>query len=705
MSTPSRHPYFPFIDGLRAIAVASVVLYHLKAAWLPGGFAGVDIFFVISGFVVSASVGLRSLASLPSFELYFLARRLQRIAPALITCLLVTAAVSALIIPDAWLSENNQRTGLYAFFGLSNLVLAHNPNAYFSPISEYNPYTQTWSLGVEEQFYLIFPVLFWAWLREGAWRYGVAAVFGALGVASLVYALRARAIDPSMAFYLLPSRFWELAAGALLYQGMALSGRRFDVPTTLPRRWWTLPGASLGLLVIAYGLWTGNPQTFPAPGALLPVLGTVFTLGFLHGAPANFSLVRALTVAPVRWLGRISYSLYLWHWPVFVLFRWSCGLDTPVEQLAATAIALALAYVSWRFVENPVRRAAWVRAVPRLAVVAGGACILLAGAAVQRYVNNHQEKISLSQVARRASDWYPTREFASSSPEGCTVTQTAAQVGEGVRITYRRTGCSAPVTAPDVAAIGDSHAIAFGSVFSAYVAQTGATVNLYNNAGCPFLSLQPWREQSAPCPASAKAAQDDILGRLKPGDVVFLPSLRMPRVVDQWARSSDEIVRNQVFGKDAVEGRESSLVAGTAILQSFRSRGANTVIEAPNLILNSPPFRCADPWTRDNPICAGGSTVDRTAFMRLRQPALDAVTRLAGSVPGSGVFDAFPVLCPTGPMCDTYRNHRPLFFDGDHVSAYGNSLLLPAFESLMREVSSLRANYARKAVSANVASG
>jgi peptidoglycan/LPS O-acetylase OafA/YrhL len=691
MTASTRHAYFPFIDGLRAIAVVSVVLYHLKATWLPGGFAGVDIFFVISGFVVSASVGLRPAESMPSFELYFLARRLQRIAPALIACLLLTAAVSALIIPDAWLSENNQQTGLYAFFGFSNFILSHNPNAYFSPISEYNPYTHTWSLGVEEQFYLLFPLLFWAWLRGGRWRYGVVATFGLLGVASLGYALRERGIDASAAFYLLPSRFWELAAGALLYQGMALSGRRFDVSTTVTARWWTMPGASLGFVAMAYGLWTGDPQMFPAPGALLPVVGTVAVLGLLHGASAKALLVRALTLAPIQWLGRISYSLYLWHWPVFVFFRWTCGLDTPLAQFAATFIAIVLAHASWRFIENPLRRAAWIRTAPRLAIVVGGGFVLMAGAGVQRFVNHHQQRISLSQVGRHADDWYPTQELPAHSSDGCRVTQTAAQVGDGVRITYQRTGCAALATAPDVAAIGDSHALAFASMFSAYALQTGATVNLYNNAGCPFLSLQPWREQAAPCPASAKAAQNDILARLKPGDVVFLPSLRMPRVVDQWARSPDAIVQNQVFGKDAVEGRESAVAAGTAILASFHSRGANTVIEAPNLILNSPAFRCADVWTRSNPICVGGSTVDRAAFVRLRQPAFDAVSRLAAGVPGSRVFDAFPILCPTGPACDTYRDRRPLFFDGDHVSAYGNSLLLPFFEDLMRETGSPRA--------------
>ena len=137
------HAYFPFIDGLRAIAVLSVVLYHLDNAWLPGGFAGVDIFFVISGFVVTASVANRQREGLPAFAGYFLARRLQRIAPALIVFLLVTAFVDAVLVPHAWLSHRNQVTGRFAFFGFSNVVMARASNDYFSPIAELNPYTHT----------------------------------------------------------------------------------------------------------------------------------------------------------------------------------------------------------------------------------------------------------------------------------------------------------------------------------------------------------------------------------------------------------------------------------------------------------------------------------------------------------------------------------------------------------------------------------
>ncbi|MCW5569427.1 MAG: acyltransferase, partial [Dokdonella sp.] len=139
------HPYFAYIDGLRAIAVLGVIAYHLDSGWLPGGFAGVDVFFVISGFVVSASVARWNGSGLGGFLAYFYARRIRRIVPALVFCLLSTSLACTLFIPFAWLSSAIETTGRYAFFGLSNLYLASHNESYFSPTAEFNPYTHTWS--------------------------------------------------------------------------------------------------------------------------------------------------------------------------------------------------------------------------------------------------------------------------------------------------------------------------------------------------------------------------------------------------------------------------------------------------------------------------------------------------------------------------------------------------------------------------------
>jgi len=683
--THQRHAYLPYVDGLRAIAVIAVVVYHLNPAWLPGGFAGVDIFFVISGFVVAASVGERERTSFPSFLTYFISRRVVRIAPALIVCLVLTGLVAAVFIPDAWLSESNQRTGKYAFFGFGNLMLARFGNDYFSPISEYNPYTHTWSLGVEEQFYLLFPVMFWLWSFRGRWRVVVAGLFAAGGLWSFLHAMDTGPVDHAAAFYLLASRFWELAVGVLLYLGMSMAGRRFDtVDSATPR--WLLPLAVLASLCLFASLATSHPNTFPAPGAALPVLAAAALLGLLHGRPMNFPIVRALTWHPMLRIGRLSYSLYLWHWPVFVLFRWTVGTGSLATRVLALAIAVILAVLSWRYVETPVRRASRLKAMPRIAVVACGVVALYAGMWISGWVDRRQPVISVSSVARHADDWYPSRKATVTSVAGCSVTPVREPVGDGFRVVFERKACSAAVTAPEVFVIGDSHAMAYGTMFSEYVLATGAKVILYNNGGCPFLSLQPWREHGAHCLKAQEQALEHMLPRLRAGDVVFMPSLRVPRFVDQWDRLPQDGIRELVFGDASAKEREVAVREGAGILQRIHATGARAMIEAPDLVMKAPLFRCADVWTLSNPVCADGTAVNRAEFEHLRAPMLGSIQSLAGQVPGSHVWDPFPVLCPEGTECNGFLDGKPLFFDGDHLSGFANRLLLPSFTQAVRQL-------------------
>ena len=159
--------YFPHVDGLRALAVLAVIAYHLHPSLLPGGFAGVDLFFVISGFVVTASLAGHRGESLVSFLGRFYARRLARIAPALLAMLMPTTVAYVFLVPRAWLSGITESVGKAAFWGFSNWTLGAQSETYFAPRAEFNPYLHTWSLGVEEQFYLIAPLLLFGW---GRWR-------------------------------------------------------------------------------------------------------------------------------------------------------------------------------------------------------------------------------------------------------------------------------------------------------------------------------------------------------------------------------------------------------------------------------------------------------------------------------------------------------------------------------------------------------
>lgn len=687
-TTPSRPDYLPYIDGLRAVAVLSVVTYHLNAAWLPGGFAGVDIFFVISGFVVSASVDrLDRIGALASL-LRFYARRLRRIGPALVVCLLITCVASGMFIPPAWLSDASLETGRMAFFGLSNWVLVGTGNDYFSPKVEFNPFTHTWSLGVEEQFYFVFPLLFLAWMRGGRSRFFSLALFAAALVASLGYSLwlskaGGREVE---AFYLTTSRFWQLAAGVLLYQGMALLGklRAADAGdhtvSTLQHF-----GIALSAAAVIGGIFLARPGHSPWPDGLWPVLGTLGLLGWVHGAQTGW-MGRMLSWPPVVAIGKVSYSLYLWHWPVFVLFRWTVGLESMVTRIAAMAVALVLAIASYRLVERPLRHATPLVRMPDWRFVAAAVLVVFMSGTVYRHVARHNADYSLSVVTRNLGDWYPSGERLDREYSGCRLQLRNEPVQANVAWVYERRGCNKPAAdSRRVFVAGDSHAAGYSELLQRFVYESGRPVTLYAVGGCPMVSLLPGREGSPECRAYADATLADVMAKARSGDVLFLPSLRLPRLSEQWKLFDERQATAQVFSQAGQQARNAGIAAGIARLKPLAERGVHIVLEAPKPMLRSPPYRCSDWFNRNNPICARGLEVERRFLEAYRAPSLSGLRQVAGQLPGASVWDPFPALCP-GTVCAAMDQGRPLFFDGDHLSGHGNRKLLPSFMGHVAEL-------------------
>lgn len=673
--------YIPHIDGLRAVAVLSVIVYHLQKTWLPGGFAGVDVFFVISGFVVSASVSHWS-GGFGGFLAYFYARRLQRIAPALIACLLVTGFLCVLFVPTAWLSTAVETTGLRAFFGISNLFLASHNENYFSTISEYNPYTHTWSLGVEEQFYLLFPLLFFAWTRAGRWRAACTGVFALAALASVLHARHLATADPAAGFYLTTTRFWELAAGVLLFQCLHRTPSTAPV-STLVRHATTL-GAWLSLGLLIAGLVVSKPATFPFPGALLPVAATLGLLGCLHVAGGSSPLRRLLASAPMVYIGKRSYSLYLWHWPIFVLLRWTLGLETPNQLMAAIVATFVAAEVSYRVIERPFRYAAWLRRWPRPGIIAAGLTMIVSAWWLSDRVTSLRPQLSLSTVSRHAEDWYTGYTWAVPELPGCVLDlKDDNNRPAPVWILTRRDCPDQPVSGRTVFAIGDSHAISYSAMLSEYVLRTGSTVLLYPNVGCTFASLQPHREAGA-CPAQGKTAVEDILARAKPGDVLFLAALRITRLSTPLGLQNEQEAWQTMLGADYLQRRRDAEQDLVALLEPVIARGVQVVLEAPKPLLRVSPFRCADFFNAGNPVCRPGMAEPRERLERYRQPVLDSYARITARLPSVIVWDPFPLLCEA-TMCPALRDGRPLFFDGDHPSAYANHMLYPSFEERIRQ--------------------
>ncbi len=316
------------IDGLRAIAVLSVVLFHLDFALFEGGFVGVDVFFVISGYLITSII--KHKYENQDFKLAdFYARRIRRLVPPLIATIAATLFGAALIMTP-YDMVGFSRSAVAALFSLSNIVF-YLESGYWDTASELKPLLHTWSLGVEEQFYLFWPALIIGLLSIRR-IVGLGTSLAVISIFGAVFCIWFTGVDQSAAFYLLPFRVFQFAVGALLIPlTSSLQNRSANLPDLAPNlAFWA------GLFCILVSVTTlGGETVFPGYAVLLPTIGAALVLlsgalpGQLH-APARALMQNPLSI----WLGRVSYSMYLVHWPLIVLFRYQYGLElTRVDQL------------------------------------------------------------------------------------------------------------------------------------------------------------------------------------------------------------------------------------------------------------------------------------------------------------------------------------------------------------------------------------
>ena len=358
--------YRPDIDGIRCIAVLSVLSFHLGITYTPGGFVGVDVFFVISGFLIGSSV-YNNIRNDRFSIIDFYERRFRRIFPALFFVLIcVTAVAFWLSFPDDYIRY--AKSLFSAALSWSN-VYFWATSGYFSPQADSQPLLHTWSLGVEEQFYIIFPLLtYLLWSKASkAFVY----LFAALAAVSFAVAAWGAFRFPTATFYWLPMRAWELLLGFAVVLVPLPWLRRSRVRQI---------AALLGLVLIFASIFFLQARwPFPGVAALPSCFGTALLIA--AGGAGENSVSKALSLRPMVGVGLISYSLYLWHWPLIVFARH--GLDVQINsawvRLCITALALGLATLSWRYVERPFRDR---HRVSRRAVFTASATAVLASSAV-----------------------------------------------------------------------------------------------------------------------------------------------------------------------------------------------------------------------------------------------------------------------------------------------------------------------------------
>lgn len=665
------HAYLPAIDAFRALAVVAVMVFHLKAESLPGGFAGVDVFFVISGYVVAASMSRDGERPFGDFIASFYARRFRRIAPAMLVCLLATVLASAVFIPDSWLSNALQETGLAAFYGFSNFALVATNDGYFAPRTEFNPFTHTWSLAVEEQFYLIFPLLYYFCIRRSG-EFSVYLPYSLLALlcaASFVWCVWASSKSPSSAYYMLPSRFWELGIGAGTYL-LGDERRR-----TLARKFGPDRLLALGLAITASALVLASKEAFPFPWALPATVGTVLMLISTTDGSYRSWWGIVISSSAIVWVGLLSYSLYLWHWPVYTLMRWTIGLESVPMYALAIGVTVMLAWLSYRLIEIPPQKSKMLRQSPALGVIAIGLIALLSGWALASTIFARPWFFKQTVVERDRLDWYSIgrtagKEFTAGFAAGCT---TALDHKSTDVYVIKPIGCELAKwkTPQRVFVLGDSHARRLTRLLDEVVRLTGLEIWTFAKGGCALAPVVwPSSAQSPECRTFLEATTQFLMKEGRAGDVVVLESLRVDRLANAWGQVRSVYV--------PIESSKIAEQEATELANRLHRAGLTVVFVLPKPVFAAPAYRCADWFNRGNPVCAPGFELPKQQVLEHRRQAVEAINRVVSSIPGSFVWDPLPILCPLD-TCRAFDGSRPIYFDADHLSGYGNQILVQDF--------------------------
>jgi peptidoglycan/LPS O-acetylase OafA/YrhL len=685
--------YRPEIDGLRGLAVLVVLLNHLNPSLLPGGYLGVDLFFVISGYVVTASLVGHPARGIRQFLLDFYTRRFRRLYPALITCVLVTAVLfSALVHPGEGVFAPILRTGITALFGVSNVYLLRQGGGYFQSDVRFNPFVHTWSLGVEEQFYLVWPfvLVLCGFARRSCPpdRRRLAWISIGLSISSLaVLALLQARGQGEAAFYLMPARFWELAAGTLawLLRPLPQPGSGLD-PGSGPGLWGracrrlSLPALALLIAVMV------TPPELRLPATAACVAASVI---LLIGLEARRGPGGWLSHSLCLWLGVRSYSLYLWHWPVIVLARWSLGLNR-VTVLPTLLVILALTLLSYRL-ESHFRHPAARADGPRLRALFGYPLLsLIACLGIGLLQGPARGALFLGDRSRAGLDFanghaIPGTAFSTAN---CFQEPTAPVA---VSAPDRRCLAQPHAAQPTLYFEGDSHTEMLMPLGAALLSQGHRNVSVQSRGSCPFPWFSPWANGAdriaarQGCARHSRRREQWLLQHVRPGDVVVV-SVKLPAYT-----ISDGGARQRA-------AQAASAQALRSLARGLQARGAEEIVFGPLPFFPQrpksqvPASLCLVEWYRPasalDPACRP-QRVNRESLVRSHALLNRTLTALEAELPNLHVFRTFPIVCPPeARQCSTHQGARMVMVDSNHLSAEGVRLLEQPF---LRLLSGLRA--------------
>jgi len=500
-SREGKSKYRPEIDGLRAFAVVAVIVNHFNKDLLPSGYLGVDIFFVISGYVITSSLSGRESKNFWDFILSFYERRIKRLVPALAVFIAVSSLLLCFFNPDP---SYPLEIATYALFGLSNISLRNTATDYFAPSTALNPFTHTWSLGVEEQFYLLFPIIIWfsgfGRKSKNGGKYLYWTV-GALSISSLVGFAYLYPINQPDAYFLMPPRFWELGSGCLVFLGLQKQGLVLQQLEKIP---------PLLIIVLMVGvLFLPLALALPATIAIILFSGLL-----ICSLKEGTNIYKFFTLDKVVHIGLISYSLYLWHWGVLSISRWTIGIHWWTAPLQIFAMIL-IANISYKFIEKPFRNTRLKTS--RLIAISIGFVLSIAMAIILSLL---KDSLSSRLFLGKTSDLenqYKGSNASKAEWRNCNI------YGQPTDSELISPACGHTLNDknPTIYLLGDSHINQFGKTITAFALRHGFNYREVWGNACPFPSIEV-SKGSQICSQRQDIIEKRILQLVKQGDIIFI---------------------------------------------------------------------------------------------------------------------------------------------------------------------------------------
>lgn len=638
------------IDGLRAIAVLATMAYHLKTPLLPGGFFGVDVFFAISGYLIigqlldaqESPTGIKWAA--------FYAKRVRRLIPANILVLLFSLLIGSIVLWPGGDLQSFAKSAIASALGVGNIFFWKIQfTDYFHMAGQHIPLLHTWSLGVEEQFYLCMPILFglttycfkrslfsartrlFAWLSIGV-------------TVSLILTLWTNQFHPQAGFYNVPTRAFEFFLGALVYVAVSPPNRR----STAEAASW------LGLLCLTAAFISfGDDQTTPGLWSLLPVVGC--SLALWGGRAHGISTQKFLASSPLRWIGLRSYSIYLWHWPLLVFWReytlYSWGI---LSEILICLTAVALSDLSYRFVELPARHSTWSKSIsPRLAIVLGVlASITVAGLAGTTGLYGKTVRLQTPGIAIATED--------SQSVISCFYeTKNSSHCNLG-----------SPEEARSVVVWGDSHAAHLKFALPYVAAQTNSHIAMSTMGGCPPVSnyAHPVNENRTLC-ASLRDHAFKIIGEsIQEGPTVVILAARWPSYIYEEPISNLEkpTVYLPTSDSDSLESFASKL---SSTVSFIATQGAAVVLVSP-----IPEQELHIPKCQYNGHPSNRCSVSKKRIDGYQIQALQILKDIEDTIPNVTLLSVNDIFCDQ-QLCYGIHEGKALYFDDDHLGRNGAKML------------------------------